>query len=340
MSAYACTVVCTELSCSVMSDSLWPHGLVALQAPLSIRILQARILEWVAIPSSRASFQPRDRTQASCIAGGFFTVWATRDAHEFWSGYPIPSPGDLPNPGVKLGSPTLQADYQLSYPGSSYISEPDTFQMPLHPGSLPPPKHTLRETDLCDTNHWAALNSGCQLHLAVGEHWPETGRRQERKGVLFISLLLPCQVPMDWLYSGHKARAHHKFLSTRLVLGSDNHSFLSPIKLGGSKASCLLMLPTSGYCSVPTLTLCKSSLHIFKNFLFCIGVKPINNVVIVSGEQQRDSAIHIHVSILSQTPLPSRLPHNIEQSSLCSTVGPCWLSILNIVACTRPSQTP
>ena len=39
-------------------------------------ILQARILEWVAIPFSRGSFQPRDRTQVSCIAGGLLTVWA------------------------------------------------------------------------------------------------------------------------------------------------------------------------------------------------------------------------------------------------------------------------
>jgi len=36
-------------------------------------ILQARILEWVAFPFSRGSSQPRDRTQASCTAGGFFT---------------------------------------------------------------------------------------------------------------------------------------------------------------------------------------------------------------------------------------------------------------------------
>ena len=36
-------------------------------------ILQARILEWVAFPFSRGSSQPRDRTQVSCIAGGFFT---------------------------------------------------------------------------------------------------------------------------------------------------------------------------------------------------------------------------------------------------------------------------
>ena len=37
-------------------------------------ILQARILKWVAVPFSRGSSQPRDRTQVSCIAGGFFTV--------------------------------------------------------------------------------------------------------------------------------------------------------------------------------------------------------------------------------------------------------------------------
>jgi len=35
-------------------------------------ILQARILEWVAVPFSRVSYQPRDLTQASHIAGGFF----------------------------------------------------------------------------------------------------------------------------------------------------------------------------------------------------------------------------------------------------------------------------
>ena len=43
-------------------------------------ILQARILEWVASPFSRVSSQPRDQTQVSHIAGGFFTSWATRKA--------------------------------------------------------------------------------------------------------------------------------------------------------------------------------------------------------------------------------------------------------------------
>ena len=43
-------------------------------------ILQARILEWVSFPFSRGSSQPRDRTQISRVAGGFFTSWATREA--------------------------------------------------------------------------------------------------------------------------------------------------------------------------------------------------------------------------------------------------------------------
>ena len=45
-------------------------------------ILQGRILEWLAFPFSRGSFQPRDQTQVLRIAGGFFT----REAQEYWTG--------------------------------------------------------------------------------------------------------------------------------------------------------------------------------------------------------------------------------------------------------------
>ena len=72
-------------------------------------ILQARILEWVAFPFSRGSSQPWGRTQVSCIASGF-TSWATREAQEYWSGWTIPSPADLPGPGIKPGSSALQVD--------------------------------------------------------------------------------------------------------------------------------------------------------------------------------------------------------------------------------------
>ena len=44
-------------------------------------ILQARILDWVAILFSRESSQPREWTQVSLIADRFFTVWVTREAN-------------------------------------------------------------------------------------------------------------------------------------------------------------------------------------------------------------------------------------------------------------------
>ena len=47
------------LSCSVMSNFVTPWT-AAHQAPLSMGILQARILEWVAMPSFKESSQPRD----------------------------------------------------------------------------------------------------------------------------------------------------------------------------------------------------------------------------------------------------------------------------------------
>ena len=63
-----------------MSNSFATPWTVAQHSPLSMGILQASILGWVAKSSSRGSSQPRDQTQVSCIAGEFFTVWATREA--------------------------------------------------------------------------------------------------------------------------------------------------------------------------------------------------------------------------------------------------------------------
>ena len=63
-----------------MSDSLQPNGLGSPPSSSVRGILQARILVWAAISYSRGSFQPRDQTHISCIAGGCFTVWATREA--------------------------------------------------------------------------------------------------------------------------------------------------------------------------------------------------------------------------------------------------------------------
>ena len=120
--------------------------------------LQARILEWVAFPFSRKSFQSRDWTQVSRIAGRFITSWATRvcvcstqscfsrvqlfatlwtvarqtplsmgfSRQEYQGGLPCPPPGDPSNPGmepVSPGNPALQADsLPLSHRGSPFKS--------------------------------------------------------------------------------------------------------------------------------------------------------------------------------------------------------------------------
>ena len=63
--AQSCPTLCDPMDCVVYS----------------IRgILQARILEWVAISFSRGSSRPRDRTQVSRIRGRCFNLWATREA--------------------------------------------------------------------------------------------------------------------------------------------------------------------------------------------------------------------------------------------------------------------
>ena len=62
-----CPILCNPMDYSPPDASV--HG-----------ILQASILEWVATLFSRGSSQPKDWTLVSYIAGGFFTVWATREA--------------------------------------------------------------------------------------------------------------------------------------------------------------------------------------------------------------------------------------------------------------------
>ena len=63
----SCPILCNPMDCSPPGSSV--HG-----------IFQARILEWVAIPFSRGSSLPRDRTQVSHNVGRFFTIWAMREA--------------------------------------------------------------------------------------------------------------------------------------------------------------------------------------------------------------------------------------------------------------------
>ena len=62
-----CPTLCNSMDCSLPGSSVQ-------------EIFQARILECVAISFSRGSSQPRNQTQVFCIAGRFFTLWATGEA--------------------------------------------------------------------------------------------------------------------------------------------------------------------------------------------------------------------------------------------------------------------
>ena len=65
--AQLCLTLCDPMDCSLPGSSVYG-------------ISQARILEWVSFSFSRGSFRPRDQTQVSCSAGGFFIIRATRKA--------------------------------------------------------------------------------------------------------------------------------------------------------------------------------------------------------------------------------------------------------------------
>ena len=73
---------CGEVKVAWSCLTLCNPWTTACQAPPLPGILQARILEGVAIPFSRGSSQLRERTQVSCIAGGFFPIWVTREGLE------------------------------------------------------------------------------------------------------------------------------------------------------------------------------------------------------------------------------------------------------------------
>ena len=94
-------------------------------------ILQARILEWVTFPFSRGSSQPRDRTQVSRIAGGFFTSWTTGKPKNTGVGSPSLLPQIFPTQESNLGLLHCRRIlYQLSYQGPSVGTRLNKMEFP------------------------------------------------------------------------------------------------------------------------------------------------------------------------------------------------------------------
>ena len=117
--AQSCLTLCDPIDCSPPGSSV--HG-----------ILQARTLEWGAMPSSRGSSQPRDQTQVTHTAGGFFTDWAMREAQEVdWEILSLLQtifPTQESNRGLLHYRQIL---YQLSYQGSWQMILVRTYKLSL-----------------------------------------------------------------------------------------------------------------------------------------------------------------------------------------------------------------
>ena len=116
--AQSCPALCDPMDCSLPGSSV--HG-----------NFQAIVLEWIAISFSsawkwtvkvkslshvRLSATPRAAAHQAPPSMGF-------SRQEYWSGLPFPYSGDLPDPGLELSSPTLQADYRLSHQRNPRILE-------------------------------------------------------------------------------------------------------------------------------------------------------------------------------------------------------------------------
>ena len=83
---------------------------IAHQAPLSVGILQARILSGLPCPPPGDLPNPGIEPRSTTLQVDSLLSEPPREAQEYWSGWPIPSPGDLSDPGADLGSPALQVD--------------------------------------------------------------------------------------------------------------------------------------------------------------------------------------------------------------------------------------
>ena len=164
MHAQLCPTLCDPINCSPPGSSV--HG-----------ILQARVLEWVAISFSRGSSQPRDRIRVSCIAGRCFILWATREVRgqaplsmgfsrqEYWSGSPFPFPGDLPPdphlwclPELADGLFTTNVTWEALQRGHTMFN----IVLPL--------SHFSR-VRLCATPYTAAHQAPPSLGFSRQEHW-------------------------------------------------------------------------------------------------------------------------------------------------------------------------
>ena len=143
-SLQSCLTLCDPVDCSPPGFSV--HG-----------ISQARILEWIAIPFSRGSSQPRDGTPVSCTAGRFFTVWTTGKSLSSWVWIKF-----CLVRSKMFGSRKHWLDF------ASHNTLGVLPRAPCRPPGLRGPRYRLRR--VCSATCWAIPASGSSPAAGI---WPE-----------------------------------------------------------------------------------------------------------------------------------------------------------------------
>ena len=124
-------------------------------------LIQARVLEWIAIPFSRVSSWPRDRTLVSCIAGRFLTVWATGKPFLIFTEAQI-----VPSLAKELSS------FSLSLTGFDVL--------------------------LC-AEHWGLPDVSCVFHAPQLETAIHTRNSASFSGILYFKTIIEAQKYSLWL---------------------------------------------------------------------------------------------------------------------------------------------
>ena len=194
-----------------MSDSLWPH--------IVHGILQARILEWVAFPFSRASSQPMDQTQVSHISGEFFTSWATREAQKYIQFSSVQSLSHVrlfATPWTAAGQASLSItnSQRLLKLMSIESVMPSSHLILCHPLLLPPTPPSIR-----------VFSSESTLRMRWPEYWSfsfSSSPSNEHPGLISFRIdwldVLAVQGTLKSLLQHHSSKASILWLSAFLTV--------------------------------------------------------------------------------------------------------------------------
>ena len=200
--------LCDPTDCSPPGSSV--HG-----------ILQARIVEWAAIPFCRGSSQPRDQTHVSCTEGRFFTIWASRGVDSLGYDSAIKNKELMPSTAPWMDLETVTPCvilYQLSHQGS-----PRTLEWVAFPFSRGSSWARNRTSVSCIAGglftSWAAQEALWKLLLLLLSHFSR------------VRLCATHQAPHPWDSPGRNTGVGCRFLIQCMKVKSESEVAQSCLSL-------------------------------------------------------------------------------------------------------------